>query len=142
MGGQPRLGFDGSMAEGSSNTAFGGGQFAMQGFAPFFRAMALTQLELMGFANRRAQALFEIPSRASRCRSPHDLFGEQRQFWTTAQEQYAESSRRIMQVWTAPLLAGLPASAPAKRERDYIIVPEAPAPRSPTGETARERHAA
>jgi hypothetical protein len=78
------------------------------------------QLEMMGLMSRRTQAYMEMPSRISRCRTPQDLMSEQARFWQTAFQQYAESSRRMMEAWTQFMpLNGMPARATGI-ERDYI----------------------
>ena len=68
-------------------------------FENVFRGMARIQLEYMGLANRRTQALLEIPSRLAQCRNPQEFGEEQVRFWRTAGEQYLESTERIMSAW-------------------------------------------
>jgi hypothetical protein len=97
---------------------FGSLDSMAQSMSPL-KSMARVQLEVTGFASRRAQAYLEIPSRLQQCRTPQDLFNEQARFWQTAFEQYAEASRRVTEAWQASLgaAASQPVSATA---RDYI----------------------
>ena len=41
---------------------FGGLESLGQAYDPFFKGLARTQLEVLGFANRRAQAYMQIPA--------------------------------------------------------------------------------
>lgn len=94
------------------------------GAAPM-KGFARAQLEMMGLMNRRAQAYLEIPSVLSRCRTPQDLFNEQSRFWHTAFQQYAETGRRVAEVWgqMAQPAFGMRNGAHTQ-ERDYITFPE------------------
>ena len=67
---------------------FGGLESFGQAYDPFFKGLARTQLEVLGFANRRAQAYMQIPASAAQCRTPQDLFNLQTQFWRAAYEDY------------------------------------------------------
>ena len=53
---------------------FGGLESFGQAYDPFLKGLARTQLEVLGFANRRAQAYMQIPAPAAQCRTPQDLF--------------------------------------------------------------------
>lgn len=116
---------------------FGGMDTMTQSTDPYFKGIARLQLEAMGLMSRRAQAYLEIPSRLSQCRTPQDLFSEQMRFWQTAFQQYTESSRKMlaasnqMMVMPPTVTQALGGGKPAKRERDYINVPEAKAPQGP-----------
>ena len=52
---------------------FGGLEAFGQAYDPFLKGLARTQLEVLGFVNRRAQAYMQIPARAAQCRTPQDL---------------------------------------------------------------------
>ncbi len=91
---------------------------AAQVTAPL-KVAARCQLEVMGLANRRVQALLQIPSHLSECRTPQDFLNEQMAFWRTAMEQYAESSHKIADAW-AHLIPGAFAAGMVRTERDYI----------------------
>ncbi|MDO9382532.1 MAG: hypothetical protein Q7T86_06670 [Hyphomicrobiaceae bacterium] len=97
---------------------FGNLDSMSQSMSPL-KGIARSQLELMGFFSRRTQAYMEIPSRMQQCRTPQDLLNEQARFWQTAFEQYAETSRRMMEAWSH---AGLGAQQQPVRAtaRDYI----------------------
>ena len=89
------------------------------------KSAARVQLEVMGFAVRRAQAYMQVPAQLSRCRTPQDFANEQMNFWRTAMEQYIGSSHRIMEAWTSavPAMSALGANGhgpSSERERDYI----------------------
>jgi hypothetical protein len=84
------------------------------------KATARCQLELLGLANRRAQAYMQVPTKLAQCRSPQDLINEQMAFWRTATEQYRESAMRIGQAWGAALPWGGNFGAGRSAERDYI----------------------
>lgn len=72
-----------------------------KGVEPAFKAAARTNLELMTFASKRAQAMVALPSRMAACRTPHDVVNEQIRFWQTAFSQYAETTRTIATAWSA-----------------------------------------
>ena len=98
---------------------FGGLDSLAQSMSPW-KGVARWQLEVMGFASRRAQAYMEIPSRMQQCRTPQDLFNEQARFWQTSFEQYSEAARRLTEAWqqvTLPAGFNPPVRATA---RDYI----------------------
>jgi hypothetical protein len=84
------------------------------------------QLEVLGLANRRAQAYMQLPTRLAQCRTPQDLLNEQLAFWRTASEQYTDSTRKITEAWTQAFpWAGAPWAGGASQalratERDYI----------------------
>jgi Phasin protein len=113
---------------------FGGLEAFGQTFDPFLKGLARTQLELLGFANRRAQAYMQIPARAAQCRTPQDLIAAQTQFWRAAYEDYTESVGRVTHA-----LAALTDEALANAH-DYIAFPEAK--EQPNGGRSRERKAA
>ena len=91
-----------------------------------FKGLARWQLEAAGFMSRRTQAYMEIPSRLSRCRTPQDVMNEQTRFCQVAFQQYAESSRRMMDAWMQIVTpVGFVANSGApRRERDYISFDE------------------
>lgn len=89
-----------------------------EGASAPLKAAVRCQLEVMGYLNRRTQALLQAPTRFSSCRSPQDVLNEQMAFWQTAAEQYAETSRRIADAW-----AGVSSGTSAEKStavRDYI----------------------
>lgn len=99
---------------------FGSLETVAQSMSPF-KALARTQLEMMGFFSRRTQAYLEIPQRMQQCRTPHDLFNEQARFWHTAFEQYAESGRRMSEAWSQTAFgAGMGQQPVRATARDYI----------------------
>jgi hypothetical protein len=107
---------------------FGNLDNATQGAEPMMKGMARLNLEAVALVNRRAQAYLERPSRLGRCRTPQDLAGEQLRFWQTAYEQYAETIRKQMAIWTS-MVPAMPALSTgyrngAVRERDFITFPE------------------
>lgn len=96
-----------------------------QAAEPVLKSAARCNLELMSLAGRRARAYLELPAALSRCRSPQDLAGEQMRFWQSAAQDYAESSRSLMEAWSAMLTAGLKSSLSAPGvERDFITFAE------------------
>lgn len=102
----------------------GGLEAAPIGFAPM-KGVARAQLEVLGLMNRRAQAYLEIPSQLSRCRTPQDLLNEQSRFWHTAFQQYAETSRRVVEAWGEMAQPGFGMRNGAQtQERDYITFPD------------------
>jgi hypothetical protein len=96
-----------------------------QATAPL-KAIGLSQLELLGLANRRTQAYLQLPTRLAQCRTPQDLVNEQMAFWRTASEQYTGSARKVAEVWAQAFpWIGTPAwvqgeERAARPERDYI----------------------
>jgi hypothetical protein len=94
--------------------------FSQNASAPL-KAAARCQLEVVGLANRRTQALLQLPTRIASCRTPQDLANEQMAFWRTAAEQYAETSRKIFDTWTHASADSWSASKDrSQTERDYI----------------------
>lgn len=97
---------------------------AAQTTAPL-KAIGRCQLEVLGLANRRAQAYMQVSTRLAQCRTPQDLMNEQMAFWRTASEQYTNSGRKIAEAW-GQVLPWLGTSwvqgesRPERTERDYI----------------------
>lgn len=120
---------------------FGGLEALGQAYDPLFKGLARTQLEMLGFANRRAQAYMQLPQKAAQCRTPQDLMGMQAQFWRSAYEDYAESFGRVTRALAscAPNVAALSEEA-LNSAHDYIAFPETKEPAA-SGRT-RERKAA
>jgi hypothetical protein len=119
---------------------FGNLDSMSQSMSPL-KGIARSQLELMGFFSRRTQAYMEIPSRLQQCRTPQDLLNEQARFWQTAFEQYAETSRRVVEAWSQ---AGLGAAQQPVRAtaRDYINFGSEAAPGSKPLANGHDRKAA
>jgi Phasin protein len=80
-----------------------------------------SNLEILGLVSRRTQAYMQLSSRIAKCRTPQDLMQEQSDFWRTAFEQYAETSRRVMDAWGQSMAASVPPAPVA--EHDYITFP-------------------
>jgi hypothetical protein len=121
---------------------FGGLEAFGQAYDPFLKGLARTQLEWLGFANRRAQAYMQIPTRAAQCRTPQDVLTAQAQFWRAAYEDYTESVGRVTSALAAcmpPNLAALTDEA-LNNAHDYIAFPEAK--EQPGSGRSRERKAA
>jgi hypothetical protein len=122
---------------------FGGLESFGQAYDPFLKGLARTQLEMLGFANRRAQAYMQIPANAAQCRTPQDLINLQAQFWRAAYEDYTESVGRVTNALAAcvpPNLAALTDEA-LNSAHDYIAFPESKEQQQSAGR-ARERKAA
>jgi hypothetical protein len=95
-------------------------------YEPTARNVGRINLELMGLVTRRAQAWLQIPTTASHCKTPQDLFAAQLKFWQTAAEDYADGARRLSATFAS--LAG-PHLNPAwgksvATPRDFITFPE------------------
>jgi hypothetical protein len=121
---------------------FGGLEALGHAYNPFLKGLAQTQLEMLGFFNRRAQAYMQIPARAAQCRTPQDVVSAQTQFWRAAYEDYTESVGRVTNALSAcgiPNLAALVADE-ARNAHDYIAFPESK--EQPNGARGRERKAA
>lgn len=131
-----------SPAHGAFQMYFGGLEALGQAYDPFLKGLARTQLEVLGFVNRRAQAYMQIPTAAAQCRTPQDLFNVQSQFWRAAYEDYTESVGRVTNALAA---CGLPNFASLTEEalhnaHDYIAFPETK--EQPSSGRSRERKAA
>lgn len=130
-----------SPVHGAFQLYFGGLEALGQAYDPFLKGAARTQLEVLSFFNRRAQAYMHIPARVAQCRTPQDLMNAQVQFWRSAYADYAESFGRVTTALAAsapPSLASF-VSDEVRKAHDYIAFPEtaeAPAARG------RERKAA
>ncbi len=112
-----------------------------QAYDPFLKGIARSQLEVMGFLNRRAQACMEAPARLSQCRTPQDLMNLQAGVWQSAYQDYAESMGRVTSAvaLAMPQLGSL-GSDDAQNAHDYIAFPET---KEQTGSgRARDRKAA
>lgn len=108
---------------------------ASAAFAPV-KSVARAQAEMIGFISRRARACFEAPAQLTTCRNPHDILHEQMRFWNLAAEEYAETSRRVMEAWALPVSQSAPqAAAAAARSHDYIEFPVPRRPRKPAVQT-------
>jgi hypothetical protein len=137
-----------SQANGKSPTTsafqfyFGGLESLGQAYDPFLKGFARTQLEMLGFFNRRAQAYMQIPARAAQCRTPQDLVNAQTQFWRAAYEDYTQSMGRVTTALTAmtPNLAAF--SDEIRNAHDYIAFPDTETKESGTSRERRERKAA
>lgn len=108
-----------------------GAEAMTQTYFPFFKGATRVNLEAMCFVNRRAQAHLELTARLGQCRTPHDLFEVQARFWREAAEQYADSSRKMLDTWTqaATSPAQLASGGKDARRQDYIPFPEPKTPR-------------
>jgi hypothetical protein len=121
---------------------FGGLEAFGQAYNPFLKGLAQTQLEMLGFFNRRAQAYMQIPTRAAQCRTPQDVANAQTQFWRAAYEDYTESVGRVTNALSACVLPNLAAlvSDEVRNAHDYIAFPDS---KEQSGSArARERKAA
>ena len=95
-------------------------------YEPTMRNVGRINLELMGLMTRRAQAWLQIPTSASHCKTPQDLFAAQLKFWQTATHDYLEGARRLSATAAALARPGISAAwgdGPAT-SRDYITFPE------------------
>jgi hypothetical protein len=139
-----------SQANGKSPSAspfqfyFGGLESMGQAYDPFLKGIARTQLEMLGFFNRRAQAYMQIPARVAECRTPQDLVNAQTQFWRAAYDDYTQSMGRVTTALSAltPNLAAF-VSEEVRNAHDYIAFPDTDTKESSGGgRAARERKAA
>ena len=116
---------------------FGGLESLGQAYDPFLKSIARTQLEMMGFLNRRAQAYMQIPARVAQCRTPQDLVAAQTQFWRSAYEDYTESVARVT---NSLALAMTNLADETRNAHDYIAFPESK--ETASGSRSRDRKAA
>lgn len=122
---------------------FGGLEAFGQAYDPFLKGLARTQLEMLGFFNRRAQAYMQFPASVAQCRTPQDLANAQSQFWRSAYEDYTQSVGRVTSALAscAPNLAAL-VSEEVRNAHDYIAFPDTENKDPGAGRGARERKAA
>ena len=109
-----------------------------QGSNPWLKAVAQTNIEMMGLMTRRSQALMEVSAKASQCRQPQDILGLQTQFWQAAYQEHTEATKRIVTAWgsvvpMAGAIAGsigqmVPAQAANTVARDVIAIGESKDP--------------
>jgi len=112
-----------------------------QAYDPVLKGLARSQLEVMGFLNRRAQAYMEAPARLSQCRTPQDFMNLQVGFWRSAYQDYSESVGRVTQALSAlqlPQFGALAGDDP-QSAHDYIAFPET---KDQDSRRSRERKAA
>jgi len=97
-----------------------------QAYDPFLKGIARTQLEVMGFLNRRTRAYMETPARLSQCRTPQDVMNLQVGFWRAAYQDYTESMGRVANAMASLTVPNLGALTPddAQNAHDYIAFPE------------------
>jgi len=122
---------------------FGGLDAFGHAYDPLLKGVARTQLEMLGFFNRRAQAYMQIPARVAQCRTPQDLVNAQVEFWRAAYQDYTESAGRVTNALAAcsPQNLAAMASEDLRKAHDYIAFPDAPEPAAaPT--RSRDRKAA
>jgi hypothetical protein len=93
--------------------------------APNHTLTALSQLnlEIVGLATKRTQAMMDVSRKASQCRSSADLATLTTQFWQTAWTQQVESAQKIASLFGATLPVMIKVEPVAAR--DIIVVPEA-----------------
>lgn len=121
---------------------FGGLDALSQAYDPLLKGVARTQLEMLGFYNRRAQAYMQIPARIAQCRTPQDVLNAQAQFWRSAYEDYTDSVGRVTNALAAcaPNLAAF-VSDEVRNAHDYIAFPDTET-KEHSGGRPRERKAA
>lgn len=121
---------------------FGNLDSAARGYEPAYKAMARGNLEVMGLVSRRARAYMELPARLASCRTPQELLNEQTHFWQTAYQNYTESARTMMTLWSSVLpFGGLLEQGMPKPVRDYISFPEASEPPAKPSQSEERRAA-
>jgi hypothetical protein len=119
---------------------FGGLEALAQAYDPLMKGLARTQLELIGLANRRVQAVLELPARFSQCRTPQDMANEQARFWRTAFEEYTEGFGRMTEAVASFVPTfGFSPEGDAQSAHDYITFPET---KEPSRGSPRDRKAA
>jgi hypothetical protein len=93
--------------------------------APNNTLTALSQLnmEMVGLATRRTQAIMDVSRKASQCRNTADLATITTEFWQTAWTQQVESAQKIASLFGATIPA-LKIKVEPAAARDVIVVPE------------------
>jgi hypothetical protein len=132
MSGEKRTDMPGTCLPGFMQAFMGSMDSAAMSSNPWIKAVARSNIEMLALSSRRAQAIFEIPTRASTCRTPQDVVSEGMRFWQTCFQQYADSGRRIAAAWAeaAPAFGtGMQSmwqagAESAAKSRDYITFPE------------------
>ena len=132
--------------ESMSQATFGGFDRVAKAYEPALKGVAQYNLELTGLVARRMRAWFEIPALLTRCKTPHDLLGEQMKFWQTAASQYTQSQQKLVAALTAcavlPAFDGALAGKGEVKPRDFITFPDAPEPSEATEQERADRRAA
>jgi hypothetical protein len=143
MSAHERAGPDGGPFGNLSQVYCGNLDQVAKGFEPVLKNFGRLNLEAMGLFTRRAQAWFEVPSRAMQCKTPQDLAREQLLFWQTALRDYAEGAQRLTAVLGALAAPGLKLASggnAAAQSRDYITFAE---PKTPAADASKhDRRAA
>ncbi len=69
-------------------------------FAPALKTIAERNMkafeEMTGLAQKCTRAYLDLPAQLASCRSPQDVLGLQMRLWQGTMNEYAESSRRVM----------------------------------------------
>lgn len=97
------------------------------------KSIARCQLELWGYANRRARAALAFPGELAQCRTPQSIMAAYASYWAEAFNDGADAAHRISQTLAAPAAqAAAPSARPdAGRPRQVsraVKRAEAPAP--------------
>jgi hypothetical protein len=86
-------------------------------------AFSKLNMEMVGLATKRTQAIMDVGRKASQCRSTADLATITTEFWQTAWTQQIESAQKIASLFGATMPALKIKMQPAAA-RDVIVVPE------------------
>jgi len=65
---------------------------------PFAAALAKWNLEMMRFSAKRSLEYRELSSRISQCRTPMEIWGEQRRFFEHMQQEYTQEMHRLLEL--------------------------------------------
>jgi hypothetical protein len=103
-------------------------------------ALSKVNMEMVGLATRRTQAIMDVSRKASQCRNSGDLATITTEFWQTAWTQQVESAQKIAALFGATLPAVKMTVAPPVR--DVIVVPETTEKPKPEWAGRNDRRAA
>ncbi|MDX2258443.1 MAG: phasin family protein [Hyphomicrobiaceae bacterium] len=101
-----------------------------QGVERMVKGFARCQLAAWGLASRRGQAAMALPGRLGQCRTPQDIARLQGEFMRTMFEQYAETTRAMVEAIAEASSTPAAVGAPAAEQRKLELVAVQPTPYS------------
>lgn len=99
-------------------------------YAAPLKAIAISQLEWLGFLSRRSRAIIHMPGDLAHCRTPQDIATLQQAAMQAALEDWTQCSQKISTAWAHVIEQAAASTAPDKqavkrrpRQRDYMVLP-------------------
>jgi len=65
----------------------------------YARALAQTNVEMIGLVGRRSRAYLDLPSHLAECRTPQQVLEKQARFFQEMLNDYQTTNERVMNCW-------------------------------------------